>query len=190
MLCNFLFRSKKKERKKRPEKCEMHPPNALWFEWSRFATVRWVLLRIHGKAGMQGDSWGPSQHTGPLNEKNDQLSPALLKTHLHPVRFHYGWGPATELQDRTESECTDRAGQAPIGLTRLTGPIDSWFSCVKVFWLLYFFFLPVHFPHYLWVCSWQRAGDYQSAWNPAFALLYNYCTVCSPKSISREDYVC
>lgn len=109
-----------------------------------------MLLRIHGKAGMQGDSWGPSQHTGPLNEKNDQLSPALLKTHLHPVRSHYGWGPATELQDRTESECTDRAGQAPIGLTRLTGPIDSWFSCVKVFWLLYFFFLPVHFPHYLW----------------------------------------
>lgn len=40
------------------------------------------------------------------------------------------------------------------------------------------------------VCSWQRVGDYQSAWNPTFALLYNYCTVCSPKSISREDYVC
>lgn len=53
------------------------------------------------KAGMQGDSWGPGQHTGPLNEKNDRLSPAILKTHLHPVRFHYGRGPAPELQDST-----------------------------------------------------------------------------------------
>lgn len=80
---------------------------------------------IHGKAGMQGDSWGPGQHAGPLNEKNDQLSPALLKTHLHPVRFHYGQGPALELQDRTKPECTDRAGQAPISLTCLTAPVDS-----------------------------------------------------------------
>lgn len=108
--------------------------------------------RIPRKAGTQGDSWGPGQHTRPLNEKNDQLSPALLKTHLHPVRFHYGRGPAPELQDRTEPECTDRAGQAPISLTRLTGPVDSWFSCVKVFWLLsffsFFFFSPP--PFYLW----------------------------------------
>lgn len=77
------------------------------------------------KAGMPVDSWGSGQHTGPLNEKNDQLSPALLKTHLHPVRFYYGWGPAQELQDRTEPECTNRAGQAPISLTRLTGPVDG-----------------------------------------------------------------
>lgn len=42
---------------------------------------------------MRGDSWGPRQHTGPLNEKNDQLSPPLLKTHLHPVRSHYGLRP-------------------------------------------------------------------------------------------------
>lgn len=40
----------------------------------------------------QGDSWGPGRHTGPLNEKNDQLSAALLKTHLHPVSSHYGPG--------------------------------------------------------------------------------------------------
>lgn len=77
------------------------------------------------RAGMPVDSWGSGQHTGPLNEKNDQLSPALLKTHLHPVRFYYGWGPAQELQDRTEPECTNRAGQAPISLTRLTGPVDG-----------------------------------------------------------------
>lgn len=54
---------------------------------------------------MQGDSWGPGQHTGPLNEKNDQLSPALLKSHLHPVTSHYGCGPAPELQDVTEPAC-------------------------------------------------------------------------------------
>lgn len=95
---------------------------------------------------MQGDRWGPSQHTGPLNEKNDQLSPALLKAHLHPVRFHYGRGPAPELQDRTKPECTDHAIQAPISLTWLTGPADSWFSCVKVFWLLSSLLIS---PHYL-----------------------------------------
>ena len=82
-------------------------------------------LRIPGIAGLQGYSWGPGQHNGPLNEKNDELSPALLKTHLHPVKFHYGRGPAPELQDRTEPGCTDRAGQAPISLTRLTGPVHS-----------------------------------------------------------------
>lgn len=49
---------------------------------------------------MQRDSWGPGQHAGPLNEKNDQLSAALLKTHLHPVRFHYACGPAAERRDR------------------------------------------------------------------------------------------
>lgn len=49
-----------------------------------------------------------------------------------------------------------------------------------------FFFLSLNFPHYLW-CALGRAGDYQSAWNPTFTLLYNYCTVCAPKSISRED---
>lgn len=48
-------------------------------------------------------------------------------------------------------------------------------------------FFPSHqFSHYL-CCVLGRAGDYQSAWNPTFILLYNYCTVCAPKSISRED---
>lgn len=74
---------------------------------------------------MQGDSWGPGQHTGPLNEKNDQLSAALLKTHLHPVRSHYGRGPGPQLQDRPEPESSDRAGQAPLSLTRFTAPADS-----------------------------------------------------------------
>lgn len=121
---------------------------------------------IHGKAGMQGDSWGPGQHTGPLNEKNDQLSPALLKTHLHPVRFHYSQGPALELQDRTKPQCTDRASQAPISLTCITGPVDSWFSCVKVFWLLSLFCSPSLFSTLPLLYSWQRVDDYQSAWNP------------------------
>lgn len=53
--------------------------------------------------------------------------------------------------------------------------------------LLFFFFSPPPFSTLSLVCSWQRVGDYQSAWNPTFALLYNYCTECAPKSISRED---
>lgn len=100
---------------------------------SRSAGLCGVHFKIRRKARMQGDSWGLSQHHRPLNEKNDQLSPALLKTHLHPVRFHYGHGPAPELQDRTEPVCTDHAGQALINLTQLTGPADSWFSRDKIF---------------------------------------------------------
>lgn len=53
--------------------------------------------------------------------------------------------------------------------------------------LLFFFFFFFSPSILSLVCSWQRVGDYQSAWNPTFALLYNYCTECAPKSISRED---
>lgn len=92
---------------------------------SALVNLTFVTVRRAALSYPRVTAGAPSQHTGPLNEKNYQLSPALLKTHLHPVRFHYGRGPAQELQDRTEPECTDRAGQAPIRLTRLTGPIDS-----------------------------------------------------------------
>lgn len=108
--------------------------------WSLAPVSRVICIRA--EAGVRGDSSGPRKHTGPLNEKNDQLSPALLKANLHPVRFYYGRRSAQEPQDRTGPECTDHEGQTPISLTQLTAPADSWFSRVKVF-LAPFFFLPL-----------------------------------------------
>ncbi|KAM7378069.1 hypothetical protein PAMA_013122 [Pampus argenteus] len=56
-------------------------------------------------------------------KQHEQLQSIMGLTEA--ARFHYGRGPAPELQDRTEPECTDHAGQAPISLTRLNGPVDS-----------------------------------------------------------------
>ncbi|TKS90972.1 Protein FAM19A5 [Collichthys lucidus] len=57
--------------------------------------------------------------------RKQHKQPQSTKSLMEAARFHYGRGPAPELQDRTEPERTDRAGQAPISLTGLTGPVDS-----------------------------------------------------------------
>lgn len=142
---------------------------------SRSAGLCGEHFKIRGKPRMQDDSWGLSQHHRPLNEKNDQLSPALLKTHLHPVRFHYGHGAAPELAGQDWAcVCTDHAGQALINLTQLTGPADSWFSRDKIFFPSSSSSAPP-FPFIsTFMFSLPKAGDCWSNRNPNFILIVEF----------------
>lgn len=100
-----------------------------------------------------------------LNERNGWPVPAPLKTHLHPVRFHY----AARRWEWTESGrnaglCSTRPCKLTASLHQTFFPL--WLILVSL--LHYFLLLLCCFsPH----CQLVMIRDAQ---NPIFALLYNY----------------
>lgn len=125
----------------------------------------WAAL-IHTKPG----SWNHGQPIWALNERNGWPVPAPLKTHLHPVRFHYaaGWWEWTE-SGRNSGLCSTRP-------CKLTATLHQTFLFPSGSFLFHSFIIS-SFCYFLLLLlltfPWLPVGDNQE-WNPIFKLLYIY----------------